>query len=661
MRVRYTLTFFALLLGLAAFTGCSPRGSADLIPLDVLFGNPTQIQARLSPDGSAMTYLAPRDGVLNIWIKRSEMEGDLPLTNDTGAGIHYHMWMFDNKHVLYIQDRDGDENWRVYAIDVKTGETRDLIPREETDDHPIRSEVLAYSATHPGKVVIGMNRRDERVHDAWLLDTDTGELTLLAKGEVSNLRWIIDNNLDIRGWIRANPDGGRTMLLRWGSSGPFKEAITWEQEDELASGFVDFHIDNRTMYLLDSRGRNAAALYAYDTKTGEQTLLAANPMYDVARVMLNPRTMEAQAVMYMEERMRWEAIDPAIEQDLERMRDAAHGDFFTTSKTLDDNTWVIFYGVDNGSGVYYKYTRDSGKFEKMFLTYPDLEGQPLVEMKPISFTASDGMELHGYLTLPEHVEAPMPLVLVVHGGPWKRDYWGFDSDAQWLANRGYACLQVNFRGSSGYGKDYLNAGNREWGGRIQQDLTDGVQWAIDQGIADPEKVAIYGASFGGYAALSGAAFTPDLYNCAISLVGPSSLVTLLSTIPPYWTSYQQTYDARTGRLPRYDSGEKAGMPKAEADFTEQDREDYEFLVSRSPLYSADQIKIPMLIAQGANDVRVKQQESEQIVKVLKKNGIEVDYMLFPDEGHGLMKPQNRIDFFRRADQFLAKHLGGRAE
>ncbi|MCB2211243.1 S9 family peptidase [bacterium] len=661
MRVRHTLTFFALLLGLAAFSGCSPRGSADLIPLDVLFGNPTQIQARLSPDGSAMTYLAPRDGVLNIWIKRSEMEGDLALTNDTGSGIHYHMWMFDNKHVLYIQDRDGDENWRVYAINVKTGEIRDLIPREESDDHPIRSEVLAYSATHPSKVVIGMNRRDERVHDAWLLDTDTGELSLLAKGEVSNLRWIIDNNLDVRGWIRANPDGGRTMLLRWGSSGPFKEAITWEQEDELASGFVDFHSDNRTMYIRDSRDLNSAALYAYDTRTGDQTLLAANPMYDVAKVMLNPQTMEAQAVMYMEERMRWEAIDPSIEQDLERMRKAARGDFFTTSKTLDDNTWVIFYGVDNGSGVYYKYTRDTGKFEKMFLTYPDLEGQPLVEMKPIHYTASDGMELHGYLTLPEHVEAPMPLVLLVHGGPWTRDYWGFDSDAQWLANRGYACLQVNFRGSSGYGKDYLNAGDREWGGRIQQDLTDGVQWAIDQGIADPEKVAIYGASFGGYAALCGAAFTPDLYNCAISLVGPSSLVTLLSTIPPYWTSYQQTYDARTGRLPRYESGEKAGMPKAEADFTEQDREDYEFLISRSPLYSADQIKIPLLIGQGANDVRVKLQESEQIVKVLKKNGVEVDYMLFPDEGHGLNKLDNRLDFFHRADAFLAKHLGGRAE
>ena len=255
----------------------------------------------------------------------------------------------------------------------------------------------------------------------------------------------------------------------------------------------------------------------------------------------------------------------------------------------------------------------------------------------------------------------MPLVLNVHGGRWYRDYWGFNSEAQWLANRGYACLQVNFRGSTGYGKDFVNAGDREWGGRMQDDLTDAVKWAVEQGIADPEKVAIFGGSYGGYAALSGVTFTPDLYAAAVSIVGPSNLETFLKTIPPYWESFRKVMDARVGRIPRYESGPKAGMPKDPKDFTKQDREDIEFLRGRSPFYHVDSIRKPVLIAQGANDPRVNKAESEQFVEAMKKNGLDVEYVVYDNEGHGFARPENRLDFYRKAERFLAKYLGGRTE
>jgi len=646
----------------AGFLGCSQQQQAtDLIPLDILFGNPTQIQARLAPDGSALSFIAPYDGVLNIWIKGEDGEDDRLLTSDSDRGIKHHVWLFDSQNILYVQDRDGDENWRVYIVNVETGNERLLTPEDESIDHPVRAELLAYHEETPNIVMIGMNKRDERINDVYRVDTSTGEMELAEEGKLALHRWVIDENMEVRGWLRTNPEGGSTLLLRESGSGPFEEHFTWAQEDELGSKPIAFAQDHRNLYLLSSKDRNSSALYSYDTFTRELTLLAEDPIYDVSKLLYSPEDKIPQAALIVRERKQWVVLDPELEDDFALMAENARGDFYITSRTYDDKVWVVFYGVDNTSGSYYLFYRDEGRFEKLFDTFPELADQPLVTMDPISFTASDGLEIHGYLSLPENVDQPMPLVLYVHGGPWTRDVWGFNATAQWLANRGYACLQVNFRGSTGYGKSFLNAGDREWGGRMQDDLSDAVHWAIEEGIADPDRVAIFGASFGGYAALAGAAFTPDLYSCAVSIVGPSSLITMLSSIPPYWSSYQQVFDARTGRLPRYESGEMAGIPKAEADWTELDKADIEFLRSRSPLYSVDAIHIPMLIGQGANDVRVKQSESEQVVKALTERGIDVEYVVYPDEGHGFYKPENRIDFYRRADAFLARTLGGLAE
>ncbi|MBS1262368.1 MAG: Dipeptidyl aminopeptidase BIII [Calditrichaeota bacterium] len=644
-----------------AIAGCTSTRSPELIPLEVLFGNPSQTQPRLSPDGSTLTYIAPLDGVLNIWVHEPGDGDDRPLTHDTGRGIRYHQWLYDGEHVIYLQDRDGDENWRIYMVNVAGGELKELTPEDPSVEHPVRAEPLAISREKPNQIIVGMNKRDARVHDVYRIDVTTGNVEMIEQGRPDNLLWVIDHELRVRGYQRSNPNGSQTLLLREPGATEFEEAIRWEPEDALTAHPIDFAGDNRTLYLISSRGRNAAAVYAYDTATGERTLLASDPMYDASKLLQDPETHEAQAALFIRERRNWTVFDESIRDDFTRIRENARGDFLVSARTVDDSQWLIYYDVDNGPGVYYRFDRAAGEFEKLFVTRPELADQPLVEMEPVTFTARDGMELHGYLTMPENAQPPVPLVLNVHGGPWTRDYWGYDPEAQWLANRGYACLQVNYRGSTGYGKQYLNAGDREWGGAMQTDLSDGVRWAIDEDIADPDRIAIYGASYGGYAALAGASMNPDVYDCAISVVGPSSLETLLSSLPPYWSSYIEVFETRVGRLPRYESGPKAGLPKAEADWTEQDRKDIEFLRGRSPLYHADKIRIPLLIGQGANDPRVKQAESDQIVEELRKRGIEVEYVVYPDEGHGFAKPENRIDFYRRAERFLARHLGGRVE
>ena len=333
-------------------------------------------------------------------------------------------------------------------------------------------------------------------------------------------------------------------------------------------------------------------------------------------------------------------LDESIKVDFENIRAINPGDFAITSRDDTDTTWVVSFTVDNGPVPFYTYDRQSRAVTFLFSSRPSLSNYSLANMEPITFTSRDGLAIHGYLTLPVGKEkSNLPLILNVHGGPWVRDGWGYNPEAQWFANRGYACLQVNYRGSTGYGKDFLNAGNKEWGGKMHDDLVDAVYWAIEQGIADPKKVAIYGGSYGGYAALAGATFTPDLFCCAVDIVGPSNLITLIQTIPAYWTPLVKVFHLRVGN------------PDTEEDF----------LKSRSPLFKVDQIKIPILIAQGANDPRVKQAESEQIVEAMKSKGIEYEYMLFPDEGHGFAKPENRLRFYAAAEKFLAKHLGGRFE
>jgi dipeptidyl aminopeptidase/acylaminoacyl peptidase len=440
--------------------------------------------------------------------------------------------------------------------------------------------------------------------------------------------------------MEATPDGGFRLLLRENETSPWSETITWNQEDALTSAPLFFSKDGQTLYLKDSRNVNAARLLQMDVHSGEFRVILEDPEYDVGRLIVNPDTYKIQAVSFTKARDEWIVLDASIEREISEIRRLHHGDFFLSSRDHSDRHWIVGFTADNGPVPYYIFPRDDKRATFLFDHRHELRKYKLATMEPISFSSSDGKTIHGYITFPEEQShSNLPMVLNVHGGPWHRDTWGFNPEAQWFANRGYVCLQVNFRGSTGYGKDFLNAGDREWGGKMHQDLVDAVYWAIEKGYADPKRIAIYGGSYGGYAALVGATFTPDLFRCAIAIVGPSNLITFIKSIPPYWSTYLATLHKRVGN------------PETES----------EFLKSRSPLSRVDQIKIPMLIAQGANDPRVKQAESEQIVEAMKQKHILHEYLLFADEGHGFAKPENRLRFYQHAEKFLAQHLGGRYE
>lgn len=607
----------------------------NLIPREVLFGNPERAIPQISPDGVRLAYLAPVNGVLNVWVGAIGEEDFKPVTRDTYRGIRAYFWAWDNEHILYIQDKGGDENWRLYAVNLLTEEIRDLTPFED-----VQVRVMSHEKHLPDEILIEMNKEDPRLHDAYRLRLKSGDLELTAKNPGAVIGWMADTDLKVRGALAATPEGGFDLLIQDSEKSEWKHLLSWGPEDALASGPVSFSGDGKGIYLKDSRNVNAARLVELSLSNGELTVLAEDPTYDVDEVMVHPDTHEVQAVSFNKARNEWTVLDEGIKRDFQAIQALHPGDFFLTGRDSSDNAWVVGFTADDGPASYFTFDRDTKTGRHLFYDRPDLNSYSLARMEPISFTTRDGLTVHGYLTLPPGSSSSnLPLVLNVHGGPWARDTWGYDPEAQWLANRGYACLQVNYRGSTGYGKSFLNAGDKEWGGRMHDDLVDAVGWAVESGLADPQRVAIYGGSYGGYAALAGATFTPDLFCCAVDIVGPSNLLTFINTVPPYWSSYLTILH------------ERVGNPDTEE----------EFLKSRSPLFKADRIRIPLLIAQGANDPRVKQAESEQIVEALKEKGIDHEYLLFEDEGHGFARPENRLKFYAAAEKFLARHLGGRFE
>jgi dipeptidyl aminopeptidase/acylaminoacyl peptidase len=430
------------------------------------------------------------------------------------------------------------------------------------------------------------------------------------------------------------------VLFRESEEAEWKKLLSWDAEDALTSGVVSFSKDGKSLYLIDSRNANAGRLVKLEISSENLEVIAEDEQYDVGSVMIHPDTYEVQAVAFTKARKEWVVLDETIEDDFKTIAKLEHGDYVVSDRDNADDTWLVGFTRDDEPVSYYAYDRQRRKGTFLFYHMPALKDYTLARMEPIYFVARDGLTIHGYITFPPgKVRKNLPMVLVVHGGPWARDTWGYDSVAQWIANRGYACFQVNYRGSTGYGKDFVNAGDKEWAGKTHDDLIDGVNWAVEKGFADPEMIAIFGGSFGGYAALVGATFTPDVFCCAVDIVGPSNLITLIKSIPPYWSTFLATLHKRVGN------------PDTEE----------EFLKSRSPLFKVNNIKIPILIGQGANDPRVKQAESEQIVEAMKKKGLAYEYMLFPDEGHGFAKPENRLKFFAAAEKFLAKHLNGRYE
>ena len=622
-----------LLVGITLLVTSCTKPEPEIIPREVLFGNPEKISPKISPDGTRMAYIAPVNNVLNVWVKTIGEEDDKAVTKDDDRGIRRYFWAADGKHIMYLQDVGGDENWRLYAVNLESDEIRDLTPFEE-----VQVQIVERNKNFPNEFLIAMNKENPKFHDVYHLDLTTGDLKLVARNTGTITGWVADANLKVRGAMAATPDGGFDLLIRETEKDNWRKVITWHAEDGLTSEPVKFSKDGNHIYLKDSRNANAGRLAKMEIATQEIEIIAEDPQYDVNDVMIHPDTYEVQAVSFYKTRNEWTVLDESIKSDFDKIAKLGRGDFFIIDRNNADDTWLVEFTKDTGPISYYAYDRHSKKGTFLFDHRPELKKYQLARMEPISFTARDGLTIHGYLTYPiGRGNKNLPMVLNVHGGPWGRDTWGYDGLAQWFANRGYVCLQVNFRGSTGYGKDFVNAGDKEWAGKMHDDLVDAVNWTIDQGITDSAKVAIFGGSYGGYAALVGATFTPDLFRCAVDIVGPSNLITLIKSIPPYWTTYLALFHKRVGN------------PDTEE----------EFLKSRSPLFKVDQIKIPILIAQGANDPRVKTAESEQIVEAMKEKGLEYEYMVFPDEGHGFAKPENRLKFYAAAEKFLSIHLGGR--
>ncbi|NIS65261.1 MAG: prolyl oligopeptidase family serine peptidase, partial [Gemmatimonadales bacterium] len=517
-------------------------GLPPLIPRDVIFGNPTKADPQVSPDGHHLAYLAPLDGVLNVWVGKLGGEEFRPITHDTDRGIRAYFWAHDARHVLYLQDVGGDENWRLHKVALETDSMEDLTPFAS-----VQVQVVARDKRHPSELLIAMNKDDQRLHDVYHLDLRTNAIELVAKNPGNVLGWIADTAFQVRASLASTQDGGSELRVRNGPDDEWRTLVTWGPDDAMTSWPLGFTLDGRSLYLVDSRDVNAARLCTLSLDSGTWDVIAADPEYDVSSVHIHQDTRAIQMVAFTRARLEWEVIDPALKQDVEAIRGLNPGDFSVHSRTHDDQIWIVEFVQDAGPVSYYAFDRRTRTGTFLLHTRPELSDYTLARMEPIAVAARDGLTIHGYLTLPPGVDAKrLPMVLAVHGGPWHRDTWGYDPEAQWFANRGYACLQVNFRGSTGYGKRFLNAGNREWGGKMHDDLVDAVHWAVEQGIADPDRVAIYGGSYGGYAALVGATFTPELFRCAIDIVGPSNLITFIETIPPYWSSYLTMLHERVG-------------------------------------------------------------------------------------------------------------------
>lgn len=608
-----------------------------LVPRKILFGNPAKTSLSISYDGKYMSYLAPNNNnVLNVWIRSVGQNDDRMVTSDNDRGVRIYSWRPDNKHLIYMQDTSGDENWHIFQTDIETGETKDLTPYTGSLFY-----VQSIDHKYPDEILVGGNKRDAHLMDIYRLNLNDGTLAeyTVNPGDVAGFG--TDNDLKIRTAHVVSPDGGVELRVRKNDTAPWETLLRWGP-DESGGGAAGFTPDGNGIYLISSVGANAARLLELSLLGGEPRVIAEDGKYDVSQLLKHPIKNQIQAVGFTRERSEWTVLDESLKDDFAFLEQNCRGCFYFLGRSLDDNRWIICDVVDNGSIRYLLFDRKSQSLELIDLAQAELENYTLANMKPIIFDARDGLKIHGYLTMPpqaEQCEKKPPLVLLVHGGPWGRDVWGFDAEAQWLANRGYAVLQINFRGSTGYGKDFYNAGDRQWGAKMHDDLIDGKRWAIAQDLVAPEKVAIFGTSYGGYATLVGMTFTPDEFVCGVDVVGPSNLFSLLSTVPPYWEPEKARFNKRVGNVD-----------------TERD-----FLESRSPLFKADQIKAPLLIAQGANDPRVKQAESDQIVESMRKNGQEVEYLLFEDEGHGFAKPENRIRFYTAAEKFLAKYLGGRSE
>jgi len=650
------LLLFALGLALLATAGCGgdqdqtmevAMEQAPILDRELFFGDPEISGSQLSPDGQWMSFIKPYQGARNIWVKAADapFENARPVTADERPVPGY-FWSRDSRYVLYVQDKDGDENFHVWAVD-PAGETADdgvPVARNLTPVDGVRAQIYSVPKNAPEVMLVGMNDRDPRFHDIYKVDIATGDRVLVKQNDEGVGFWIFDLEGELRLAYRQLPDGG-TELLRVDMQG-LEQIITCTYEEDLTP--IRFHKDRRQVYLQTNKGeRDLAELMLMDVENGELTFLEKDPEgeVDFGNAVFHPDTDEMIATAYVGDRVRvYTKTDEAKELWANLQKALPDGEISVNSMARDMSRMLVAVSSDVDPGSVYLYETATGKAELQYRSRPELPSEHLAHMKPVSFEARDGMTIHGYLTLPKGVEHKnLPVVMYIHGGPWARDYWGYEPYAQFLANRGYAVMQVNYRSSTGYGKNYTNAGNNEWGiGAMQHDVTDAVKWLIDKGVADPARVGIFGGSYGGYATLAGVTFTPDLYACGVPYVGPSNLVTLIESFPEYWKPFLEGSWYK-----------RVGNPEVESD-----RQD---LIARSPLFHCDQIQAPLLVIHGANDPRVKQHESDQIVVALRQKDKPVEYVVAPDEGHGFRAPNNRKAVAVAMERFLAKHLNGRVQ
>ncbi len=620
-----------------------------LIPRKQFFGNPEKARARISPDGSKLAFLAPVDGVLNVWVAPADdLSSAKQVTDDKKRGIRSFSWAYTSKHLLYSKDEAGDENWHIYAANLETDEIKDLTPLPK-----VSARMSGVSDKFPEEVLIGINDRGEgQLHDVYRVNIVTGERELVQLNP-GFAGFVTDDDYRVRFAVTFTPQAGQLYLMPNPTATDPKEKwvkfTEFSASDAMTSSLSGFDKTGTKVYLLDSRERNTGALKLLDLKTNKAELIAEHDKADISGAISHPTKKHVQAVSFTYARREWKILDDSIKPDLDYLATVADGEIQLTSRTLDDKTWTVAYVMDDGPVQFYLYDRENKKATFLFTSQPELAKLPLVKMHSLTIKARDGLELVSYLSLPKdsnpdgaaRPKKPLPMVLHVHGGPWARDSWGYNPTHQLLANRGYAVLSVNYRGSTGFGKDFINLANKQWAASMHDDLLDAVKWAVDEGIAQEDKIAIMGGSYGGYAALVGLTFTPDVFACGIDIVGPSSLITLLENPPPYWMPFMPVMKLRVGDW---------STPEGR-----------KFLDSRSPLNFVDKIKRPLLIGQGAKDPRVKKAEADQIVAEMNQQKIPVTYMLYPEEGHGFAKPENRFSFNAVTEAFLAEHLGGRYE
>lgn len=644
IRLLTLLAFFA-----AGLTSQAQKNELPpLLDRELFFDNPEISGGQLSPDGKYLSFIKPYNGVMNIWVKKFDEAFDAarPLTADVQRPVRSYFWSRDGKYILYAQDKGGDENFNIYSVDPSAPDAAGAgVPenRDLTNLKGVRVQIYSVPKTDPDVIYIGLNDRDPAWHDLYKMKLSTGERTLLRQNSPEDriTGWIFDWNDELRLAMRSNFDGSND-ILRVDENGFTPIYSTNVFESAYPAGFSK---DNQKVYLVTNKGDDVdlTRLVLFDLKTLKEEFVEADPMkrVDLDNVSFSEVTREIVFTTYEDDRLRYYWKDNSLKEDYDLISKQLPGvEPYFARTTADERYWIIGSYSDVDPGTTYLFDRKTKKLTFQYRPRPNIPVEHMAHMKAIRYPSSDGLEIPAYLTLPKGIEHKnLPLIVMPHGGPWARSGWGFNSYAQFLANRGYAVLDPNFRASTGYGKSFVNAGNKEWGRKMQDDITWGVKYLVEQGIVDPEKVGIMGGSYGGYATLAGLAFTPDVFACGVSIVGPSNLITLLNSIPPYWESIRKVFYLRMG---------DPSTPEGEAD-----------LKAMSPLFSADKIKSPLLVVQGANDPRVKQHESDQIVVALRDRGFDVEYIVAPDEGHGFARPVNNMAMLAAAEKFLSKHLGGR--